>query len=53
MTTIQKWGVYNKGNELVSSRDGVTETQARQMADRWNEITNTVWYTPKQFSSQD
>lgn len=49
--TIEKWGVYNKGDELVTTRDGVSETQAREMAERYNKITNTLWYSAKPIPS--
>lgn len=41
------WGVFNERNILVSKREGVSEEEAKEMANRWNETTNTNWYTAR------
>lgn len=41
------WGVYNQGDILCSSKDGITEEQALQYAINWNDLTKTVWYMAK------
>ena len=43
----KNWGVYNERDILCSSRDGITQSRAKQYAINWNDVTNTTWYTAK------
>ena len=50
---MNTWGVYNEQLILVSSRDGVSEEQAKEMADRWNTFLNVKWYVAREMYPGD